>query len=167
MKTEFNLSDKIVTEVQDARLIGQGYREWKSIDVKNIKEFIQRYDKILIQKYAEEKTTHKNHRVQSLLVELRQELIESAGSKLVDNSPYSGGKKSRRIASIEDTPEVGGYKPSLLKVRRRAGSIPAPSGTCICGHHKPIHNVVGKRGCQAFDCKCKKFEVKKCGDRRF
>lgn len=49
---------------------------------KDVKEFIRNYEKVLIKKYAEEKITHKNHRVQSLLVDLRQELFELVGSEL-------------------------------------------------------------------------------------
>ena len=64
--------------------------KWIDIDNKKIwfygevyvKEFIRKIDKFLIKKYAEEKTTHKNHRVQSLLVELRQKLHELAGDEL-------------------------------------------------------------------------------------
>ena len=72
------LSDKMKVEDEIiAEEIQKFYYEQE-----DVKEFIKEFEEYMNKKFLQEKETHKNHRVQALLLDLRSELAERAGDKL-------------------------------------------------------------------------------------
>lgn len=73
------LSDRINEVVTD-----KGFKISSMIVVEDVKKFIREFEEYMNQKFLKEKNTHKNHRVQALLLDIRAELTELAGDKLCD-----------------------------------------------------------------------------------
>jgi hypothetical protein len=83
-----------------------------------------------------------------------KEKIEKAFRGENDNSPQSVESDTQEfnenVSAVDSSPQTP------------AGKEAADTNdeVCECGHHKPIHNVVGKEGCQGFGCVCQKFKPK-------
>jgi len=103
MDEGFNLSEKIVWfknkndcysyKEHDGSCPEQG----NFIPVKEIKEFIVSFEEYMNKKFLKEKETHKNHRVQALLLDLRAEFTERAGRELDFNGTKPLSEKECNI----------------------------------------------------------------------
>ena len=70
------------------------------IDPDEVKDFIKEFEEHMNKKFEQEKNTHKNHRVQALLLDLRAEFAERAGDKLINN--YSPKGKDNKNSSCDE-----------------------------------------------------------------